>query len=306
MKKLLFALILAVSMILGAVDTAWSEKDPVEMFSFADSLYEEGDYYRAITEYKRFIFSFPRHQFFSKAEFYIAMCYFKGGKWDLASQMYRSLATRYAQKPIGKNALFHLAKVYYRSGQYGSAIRTCHELQKNYLHDPLAGDAKIMLSICYLRLRQSEKAKEVLDGSLHDAELSVTADGLAQEIEKYKSLPSKSPELAAGLSAVIPGSGQLYVKRPRDAAISFLLNSLFIGAALGAFNNDENVLGGTLLFVESIWYFGNIYNATNSAHKYNSRIWEKFMKNVELIYAPFIHQDVNGGIGLGIGIKTHY
>src|SRR3990170_2027757 len=37
------------------------ESSPEKIMSFADHLYEQGDYYRAITEYERVIFFYPKH-----------------------------------------------------------------------------------------------------------------------------------------------------------------------------------------------------------------------------------------------------
>jgi outer membrane protein assembly factor BamD (BamD/ComL family) len=50
---------------------------PAKQFAFAEALFTERDYYRAITEYKRFIFYFPQNTRIEKAAFRIGECYFR-------------------------------------------------------------------------------------------------------------------------------------------------------------------------------------------------------------------------------------
>ncbi len=78
----------------------------------------------------------------------------------------------------------------------------------------------------------------------------------------------------------MPGAGQVYTGRIRQAAVSFLLNGAFILGTLEAFRNDNNAVGGILLFFETGWYGGNIYNAVNNAHKYNRRIKHEYKQQM--------------------------
>ena len=50
----------------------------------ADDFFKEGDYYRAVTEYKRFLFFFPQSGRAEEALSRIAKSYFNGKKWDEA------------------------------------------------------------------------------------------------------------------------------------------------------------------------------------------------------------------------------
>jgi len=112
-------------------------------------------------------------------------------------------------------------------------------------------------------------------------------------------LPSKNPT-TAGVLAVVPGLGHLYCNRPKDAVVAFLLNGLTIWAAIEAFDEDLDVLGGVLLLLESGWYTGNIYSAVNSAHKYNRKVRNDFRGSLpdRLNLNLFTTRD-----GLGLALK---
>ena len=62
--------------------------------------------------------------------------------------------------------------------------------------------------------------------------------------------------------------------------MALLLNGLTIWAAVEAFNEDLNVLGGLLVALEVGWYTGNIYSAVNGAHKYNRKVRDDFRQNL--------------------------
>ena len=82
------------------------------------------------------------------------------------------------------------------------------------------------------------------------------------------SIPRKNPTIA-GLLSVVPGAGQIYVGRYKDALTAFIVNAGLILATVEAFDNELYALGGVIGFVEFGFYAGNIYGTVSSAHKYN-------------------------------------
>jgi len=80
----IFARIAAVGicLFLSQGDAGAGEGDREKQLGFAESLYSEGDYYRAITEYKRFNFLYPVDLLVEKSDFRIGECYFKAKRWS--------------------------------------------------------------------------------------------------------------------------------------------------------------------------------------------------------------------------------
>jgi TM2 domain-containing membrane protein YozV len=102
----------------------------------------------------------------------------------------------------------------------------------------------------------------------------------------------KSPKIAGTLSAIVPGAGQLYLNRKRDATAAFILNGLFIWGIIEAIENDESAVAAILGVFEVGWYGGNIYSAVNGAHKHNRKLKDSFRRRFS--------------IGLNLMVKNNY
>ncbi|OGW26800.1 MAG: hypothetical protein A2X56_10480 [Nitrospirae bacterium GWC2_57_13] len=288
------AALLLITMLLIAPSAQGGEPSAESIKSFADHLYGAGDYYRAITEYERLLFFYPTHTLSTAAQYQIAMAYLEGGKYTQAIKQLRDLSNTYAGSEIGRKAQLSLAEAYIRKKDHHLALNMLEEFLASYPRDPRADAVRIRTGWVYLQLGEWQQAgaefRSVPAGSAERRQ----AEALAGESAGYPGLQKKSPALAGTLSAVLPGAGQLYVGRPADATTSFLLNSLFIWATVEAFKSDNDVTGGILLFFESGWYFGNIYNAMGSAHKYNRRAEQRYLDDLQSRYGISYLRDDRG------------
>jgi tetratricopeptide (TPR) repeat protein len=273
------------------------------MLSFADHLFEQGDYYRAITEYERVIFFYPSHPLAQTARLQIALSYFKGDRLDQAIERFRAISMDLPNDAVGRKAYFLLGEAYYQKREYARAAEVFTSFYETYPTDPQADAARIRSGWAYLMQGDWRRASEEFRKLPPDSPLHAQAEGLAGETLSYPDIPKKSPTLAGGMSAILPGAGQLYVNRPGDALVSFLLNGAFIWATVEAFNNDNNVTGGILLFFEAGWYLGNIYNAVGGAHKYNRRSEQQFMDGLQSRYAVAFFRDNSGKNLVGLTIR---
>lgn len=278
----LFSVFLLVALFSAPVQG--QEGAPERISAFADHLFDQEDYYRAITEYERLIFLFPKHPLAKTAEYRIALAYFKGEKLPQAIQRLRKISEDRAGEDLGKQALATLGDAYVQKKEYTAAIEVFDRFLKADPGHQQADAVRIKIGWAYLRQGNWRQASEEFRKLPQDSPLRQNAEGLAQDAAAYPDIPAKSPVLAGGLSAVLPGAGQLYVGRPTDAAISFALNSVFLWATIEAFNNDNNVTGAILLFFESGWYLGNVYNAVNNAHKYNRRAEQTYLDRLSNQY----------------------
>ena len=86
---------------------------------------------------------------------------------------------------------------------------------------------------------------------------------LRNEIARTTHIKKKSPALAAGLSAVVPGLGKVYAGRPRHGLAAFLPCAVLGFEAAEAYKNggwkDPRFLICSSLF--SVFYIGNIYGS---------------------------------------------
>lgn len=280
------ALALAALLALGVVASPVRAHDPSadDTAAFADHLFETGDYYRAITEYERVAFSHPGTAAAERARFQIAMSYYRGGKFAIAARGFRDLAERGPDGALARQAALMAAESDYRNGDDRSAIAALDAFLGKYPADPERDRALILLGRCHLRGGDWKRAAEVFESVPAGSAAGGAAAGLAGGARRYPDVPTKSPALAGTLSAVLPGAGQLYVGRRGDAAAAFLLNALFVWAAVESFDRGNDVAGGILLAFEAGWYSGNVFNAVGSAHKYNRRARQEYLDDLQNRY----------------------
>jgi tetratricopeptide (TPR) repeat protein len=285
----------------GAVLALWcasaaaAPQTAEELSSFADHLFDRGDYYRAITEYERLLFFHPGDRLADRARLRIAESYLRGGKYDQALGRLRDLARAGGGSEAGRSAQFLLAETFFRRGEYSRAAEEFDAFADAWPDDPRAAEARIQSA--WARLRQGDWA-EAAEGFRRipaDSPMRQQADALAGASPGFAGLPRKSPALAGGLSAVLPGAGQLYLGRPTDAATAFLLNAAFIWAAAESFQRDNDAVGGILLFFEAGWYFGNVYNAVSGAHKHNRRSEQRFFEDLRERFGILLSYDRQDG-----------
>ena len=276
-----------------------------ETLGFAEQLRSQGDYYRAITEYERALFLAPSNALAPQIRLQIAACYIQGKKWEAAVPLLLDLKTQNARQEAGRTATLWLADTYYFMGSYNRASVLLDEVERSQPPAAVLDAARLKQATCQLRLNNVAWAQETLDKITTNAPAFKTAEEFSREVPRYQELPQKSPGLAAGLSTVLPGAGQLYIQRPGDALISFVVNGVLIGAAAVAYHNKEPVAGSFILVFESSWYFGNIYNAANGAHKFNQRQRETFFDQLNLKCGLFQApgETSRTGPALGVGLR---
>ncbi|MCH7732868.1 MAG: membrane protein insertion efficiency factor YidD [Candidatus Marinimicrobia bacterium] len=80
-----------------------------------------------------------------------------------------------------------------------------------------------------------------------------------------QSKSSRSPILAAGLSAIIPGAGRIYAGRTWDGLFGFLTFALVLNTTYLNYQNGNRVSTTVLGIGTGIFYLGEIYGAYRSA-----------------------------------------
>lgn len=298
MRVLFAALLLFLCATPAAALAADRDNDlsPDKVLSFADRLYDERDYYRAISEYERFLFLAPGDSRARTARYQIAMCYLQGERHDEAIRMFRKIAEEQPRDGTVRQAQLGIAEALYLKRRYDQSTEAYLEYLRIYPDAPDRDNVRLRIGWSRLRQGNWRDAGAEFDKVPPDSPLSGQAQWLAAESRAYPDRPEKSPALAGGLSAVLPGAGQYYVGRERDALVSFLLNGIFGWATLEAVHNRSRTTAGVLLFFESGWYFGNVYNAVSSAYKYNRDRRQEHLDRMSNQYGLSLRHDGGGTV----------
>lgn len=266
---------LVASPVRGASEATVSENRSI--LDFADALYREGDYYRAVTEFKRFLFIVPEdREGCEHARYFICRSYFEASRWTDAVESCDGFIHNHPGS--GYRGEIYLLKGLSEKNlhRYDDALRSlsyCADISENLRDRAILEQALILVD-----REEWRRAGELSALIPRESPLHMSAVILSEGMETVETLPRKSPVRAGLCAALLPGSGHLYTDRPRDALVAFLLNASFIWAAVELFQGEHYAAGGLVTFFEAGWYAGNIYSAVSSAHKYNRDRKNQFIR----------------------------
>jgi TolA-binding protein len=260
--------------------------DAERILGFADALFNDGDYFRAITEYKRFLFLFPTDARAGRVQLQIGLSYQRGQQWEDARQTFESIAQQHPDAEIRAEAAYLVGETSFRQGRYSQAIAEMRPVVARYRQTPVGERARYLLGWSYLRARQWPEAAQTFETIDATSPLFPSSRTLADAAREGENLPRKSPVLAGLMSAVIPGTGHFYTGRFRDGTVALLLNGAFLVAGIEAVSAGNEAAAGLLLFFEAAWYSGTIYGAVNAAQKYNRDLEERWLQGLERQHSP--------------------
>ena len=252
-----------------------------QILAFAAELMRGKEYYRAITEYRRFLFSFPHDARRSMVHFRIGLAFYRGMDYGKAWEVFDEVAELYPGTPYGKQAWLWQGECLMQQGNYEAAQTLYGDVSQHLPEEGFGEHATYRHAWALLRQQEWQKAAERLQSIPIHNSFRETAQRVAEAILDNGDFSRKSPLLAGVLSATLPGSGQLYIGRQGDALLAFVLNGLFVVGIIEALNHDQVAIAGILGLFEAGWYAGGIYGAINGAHKRNRYRAETFIRELE-------------------------
>ncbi len=243
-------------------------KPDTSILGFAEHLYAERDHYRAITEYKRFLYTHPDSGLQGWVRLRIGQSYLAGGRLPAAQAQFARLRRQAADRPLSSLATFSLARAYYLDGRHQQAIGLLDGLLADQLDWHLTGAGWFLSGCAHLRSGELAAARRALERIGAGHELAERAVRLIGRLDLAEDLPSKSP-LAAGLLSVVPGLGHFYLEQYSVGLTALAWNGLFGYAAYEAFRHRRWGVGALLATLELLWYSGTVYGAVSGAERYN-------------------------------------
>lgn len=197
---------------------------------------------------------------------------------------FQEVARQYPETPYGQQAWLWQGEVLMRQAEYAAAERLYGQLAQQLPPGELSAFARYQYGWSLLYRRQWQAAALAFRQVPTTSSLAQAASQLAEDALQGERLRRRSPAVAGVLSALLPGGGQLYNGRLGDALLAFFLNGLFTAGIVQAIAKEELAIAGALSFFEAGWYAGNVYGAINGAYKFNRRVAETFLRNLETRY----------------------
>lgn len=254
-----------------------------DTFDFALSLYQDGDYYRSVSEFKRFLYYYPADRRVDDACLYIVKGLFQAGQYAQAAAETLSLRTKVRGATNRGFMDLYLYRNYVFSGRVKEArkgleqirnAKTVRPVREQACHDLIWTDVfESLWRPAYDRAGRC--AEEIRDTALRNRTAALRSD-----LEKALAFSYLSPGLALSFSAIVPGLGQVYCKRPGDGVVAFVLISLLTYGAVYHYRNGPEGMFYGFAVLDGIFYLGNIYTAYGSAKKHNRALDREFRINL--------------------------
>ncbi|PCI29905.1 MAG: hypothetical protein COB67_03070 [SAR324 cluster bacterium] len=244
--------------------------DDSQVITYADYLYKRGEYYRAISEYKRLLYFFPKSSFTPRAKLQIGRSYMAGGELKEAIDYWE----KQLQEKQNQSEYFTVKTLLGLSWLDQDSVKV-FRLRKQNLQK-----ARLQFSEIEVKSKQDQYILDFMDDW----------DDLSQP--EYK-----SPWIAGSLSTLIPGAGSFYTERYVEGTYAFLITSLFYLATRDALAQDQKELGYLFGFFTVAFYGGNIYTAVNGAHKLNDQMDSDQLLQLRKKHGVWFIPETNRGPG---------
>jgi TM2 domain-containing membrane protein YozV len=266
----IFLLLFLICTTVSPQSTSFEFHSPQNIKLFADYLFCEGDYIRAVEEYTS-----VRNIFHSDTiNFEIMLCY---SNLNLADQVFDS----YQDENFSK----------FREDAQKLYLTNAFLVDSSVFHTDLSNnlfpfDMDIAVTDHFLKLR-SFYFIETRSNELSTEDLLIPFDrSQKKDIESFIDLSLnpdyKSPAFAGIFSAVIPGSGKMYVGEWGDGITGLLITGLFAFLAYDNFRADHTTRAWIFTGLGAFFYAGNIYGSIAAAQIFNAKIDFDFSNGLKL------------------------
>lgn len=225
---------------------------PINIRKFADHLFIEKDFLRSVYEYERLL----RYGQNDTIKFKIALAYQTMKKYDLALEEFGK---------INQESIFfdESEKEYYKTlllaGRYDEIQNTLIREEKHFQR---------LLYLSYLfttnALPNQQNFLELFPAN--------EQENILKYYNQKKNPPYKNSFFSGLMSAIIPGSGKIYLGEIGDGITAFLATSLFAFLSYDNFSHNHNFRGWLFSGIGFFFYAGNIYGSVASAQIYNERV----------------------------------
>ena len=231
----------------------------------------EGDYYRAITTFKRalVLLSDENENRRDEIEYAIVLSYYLAQKYPEVIRSFENGHLVYAHSNFV--AYHDLLIILYDSYEKNDKLDRANQI-KQIIEHTSPEEAKDLFLASAIAGGKAEMVEE-LGSKIENGEyIQILMQGYSRK--------KKSIEKAQTFSALLPGSGYAYIGQPKSAITSFLLNGLFITAATQFFLNHYYAAGAFTTALEIGWYVGGIYGAGEGARHYNNVLYSKYGQKI--------------------------
>lgn len=236
--------------------TSFDFHSPENIKKFADHLFCQGDYLRAIEQY-----NYVEDQFDGDTiKFKIMLGYSELNLYQYSNEIFNQISTQ--------------SKFYPDAYLLSLKNKLLNESKSLLINDELSFDDENAVRVMKLT-NISKLYDDILSSTKEDFIKPFNNDEINSVSVLYDlktNPPYKSPALAGVMSAIIPGSGKMYVGEWGDGITALLVTSLFAFLAYDNFKADHTTRAWIFTGLGAFFYAGNIYGSIAAAQIFNAKV----------------------------------
>jgi TM2 domain-containing membrane protein YozV len=265
MRKI-FVITFLIQLLALPQSTSFDFHSPQNIKLFADHLFCEGDFLRAVEEYTSVQNIFCNDTINLK----IMLGYSNLGLFKLSNEVFKSISNK---------------SVFYPDG-YLISMKNELRIKSKPLKYPISSSFNLLQQESFYRLVSVSTLygeKSVVTKKDFLSVFAAEDQDAVSHLYNYKfDPPYKSPTLAGIFSTVIPGSGKMYVGEWGDGITSLLVTGLFAFLAYDNFQADHTARAWLFTGVGAFFYAGNIYGSIAAAQIFNAKIDFEFSNGLKV------------------------
>ncbi|MBT3479287.1 MAG: hypothetical protein HOD10_00395 [Candidatus Marinimicrobia bacterium] len=250
-----------------------------ELVNFANFLYDEGFYERALLSYFQYLYRYPKDELEMAAYFQIGKCYESLENWDLAKNYYNRILHENESESVAVNAAqYQLLYISLINEDYQGVLDTTENADDPY--DLIFRAYAHFELLEWTKSRQSFKAAEAIFRLSHYSK-QIRPWYKAIKTAENAPLKQKTPAL---LSSLAPGGGFVYLKQTENAVGSISASLLLYTAmfsmpaivqkgGLSITGNRQNIvpLSGDLVTKNGLFHSSAGYRIPENVNLRSSR-----------------------------------
>jgi len=249
---------------------------------YADHLFRDGDYYRSITEYRRYLYltrgaGAESH----RAALAIGEAYLRSRQLEAAAAQFESVAERTVDEEVRAVALLSAGRAHLLNERpllAAARLAACRQLSSE--RAGVADEALFLLGWARLGQRDWDSARSAFAevATAGGARAAAAAQAI-EHLERRGNFQQKSPVIA-GLLSLIPGVGHMYLGQWAVGFAALFWNALFVFATGYSIWTQEWGVAAVLGVFELSWFSGTMFGALNGAFRYNQDVVNNWLDDL--------------------------
>lgn len=244
---------------------------PENRLKFANQLFIEKDYLRALEEYKEYLKVYDN----DTVRFKYAECLLRIERFEESGENFKSL---FFNSTLEEEAKLNFYRANFLLNLSNNNLTHFREIAEKeiYQSEKFSKYINRLKFISYLFDKSPLPDSSMFFSAFDDSNYTFIKKFYL--LKKYP--PYKSKTTAGILSAFLPGLGKIYLGETGDGVTAFIATGLLTILSVNNFNNDHQFRGWLFAGLSALTYAGNIYGSVAAAKVYNAKVKSSFINEM--------------------------